>query len=305
MALNATQRIADRNELARLHRQSQGFFRATLGRVGLGLANTFDRVAELLGDADTAFPDKVARFFGALPNDAEKVALPTGIVPPSSAGLPPAPLVLAGIPHILTMLGLSPDQRQAALDKAKADRIFAGRAAVDFNYTSQDALNEMLSQQSASKVQAAVQDIAVIAERGAQLVPDGLCANWGNNGVNPPDVQSPAIVAAVSAAANAAQNMVMVANTMPVLASALKPSVEAAQNMVTGLLSSAPVVRERAQLQQELIENGLRMIAKECPAALPVNVEDYISARSGEMRMGVNRRLQEQESARSNNGLMR
>lgn len=74
-----------------------------------------------------------------------------------------------------------------------------------------------LDQQALLKVEAARDDLNTIAVNGAQPAPAWLKANWGNNGVNPP-VANPSTVDGTSAIANVAQNIVMLVNAKPELA---------------------------------------------------------------------------------------
>jgi hypothetical protein len=97
-------------------------------------------------------------------------------------------------------------------------------------------------------------------------------------------------VAGIAAAANAAQNLVMVANQRPDLAAQLAGGVAAAVNLARGIAQGdsarVPVSKMGAVWQEEL-QRALRLAVSQVPAVdangASIDAEAFIAARSGEI----------------------
>jgi len=138
-------------------------------------------------------------------------------------------LELAKVPQILAILEqktiITPEQKRAILDvldnaKSSGKTAFAGEVGVELGFYDKATLDQCLTEQAALKAEAAVKDIQTISMHGKQSAPTWLQANWGNNGVNPSSPQA-TLAEGASAAANMAQNMVMIANQHPEIAAEL------------------------------------------------------------------------------------
>ena len=225
-------------------------------------------------------------------------------LPPPAVSNPPSPppqppLALANIPQILDILvqqqSISPAQQQSVLDAIKTGRKgFAGDIAVADGFVSAELRDAALITQTLAKTEAAVVDIQRIRDYGAAPAPAWLKSNWGNNGVNPP--ANPATQAdGISAAANCAQNLVMIANHIPQLAPAMLAGVVAAANLARGIAygNSAQVpLAQKASEWQKTMQNSLILAQQSGVAPMdangaPVAMQDFINARHSEIQQAV------------------
>ena len=206
---------------------------------------------------------------------------------------------LSNIPQILDLLVqnevITDDQQSVVLKdledaKNQGKRLFAGEAVVQRGFCTQEILDEYLIKQTALKSQAAVSDIKNIADNGKQEHPPFLKANWGNNGVNPAQ-KSPTIAAGVSAAANIAQNIVLLANEKPEIAKDLIKSIEASARLADALLEGKCSTIDKDKLKDLIddVESGLRLavnrtdhVAKDINGT-PISLKDFIDQRLTEV----------------------
>lgn len=214
-------------------------------------------------------------------------------------------MYLAEIPQILSLLTdkgvLTDDQKALVLEeieamKEKGESAFAGEIAISLGFTDQDTVNCYLNEQAARKAEACVKDIQDIIKANATLeAPDWLKPNWGNNGVNP-FPEKITISDGVSSAANVSQNMVMLANAKPEIASNLQEAIIAAANLARGILNGDS---ERVPLSSKAgewikdAEDGLRYAVKKTGitptdrGGKHIQLEDFITARIYEIEKGV------------------
>jgi hypothetical protein len=217
---------------------------------------------------------------------------------------------LAEIPQILELLEqkqvITPEQKTDVLkelDKAKKERTkaFAGEIGIRLGFYDKPTLDKHLIEQTTLKAEAAVADIQEIGQSGKQSVPTWLKANWGNNGVNPAP-EEPTIADGVSAAANVGQNIVMIVNDKPEVASSLTSEVSAVSavsalaNLARGIADGSSNRVPLATKSHEWIEtakDGLRQVIEKTgykPTdrnGTEINLEDFISERFKEVEKGV------------------
>ena len=241
-----------------------------------------------------------------------KKALPTSIpsstlphIPPTQTDLPQT-LALAQIPQILDILvadkQLTPEQQAHVLDQLKQGRKgFAAEIAVADGFVTQQQAETALGRQAMMKAEAAVTDIQNIKDHGALGHPAFLKANWGNNGVNPAATH-PTRTDGVSAAANAAQNLVMLANANPALAPVLFDGVIAAASLANGIALGNSAVTPIAKMHHAWLatmDEALRTGAKTAPQAMtdangkPIDIQQFIAARNAEITAAVQQTLQQ------------
>lgn len=211
---------------------------------------------------------------------------------------------LAEIPQILGLLQekeiITEDQKNgvlAGLDKAKEQgkTAFAGEMGIGLGFYDQNTLNETLKEQTVRKAEAAVEDIQEISKSGKQEAPVWLKANWGNNGVNPAP-QEPTIADGVSAAANIAQNITMIANEKPEIAKELIQAVSASANLARGIAdgstSRVPLDKKSQEWIKESKQGLIDAIEKSGHKPTDRNgeaikIEKFISERFKEVEKGV------------------
>jgi hypothetical protein len=235
------------------------------------------------------------------------VATPPTVPPITPTHAPD--LQLAHIPQILDLLltkgQLTPPQQAQVLQEIKTGKTgFAGEIAVADGFITPQQLQEALTDQASRKAEAALGDIQSITDMytnqlGAIAAPAWLRANWGNNGVNPAS-KSPTRVDGATAAANAAQNLVMLAYATnskdPALLATLREGVLAAANLTRGITqgSSALVPLEKMSTQWIASMNAaLNAAAQTNPGAImdangkPVDIQNYIHERDEEITAAV------------------
>lgn len=205
------------------------------------------------------------------------------------------PLELNNIPRILSLLvdengqPLSNEMIESINKKAKEERKVVGIIGVELGYYDQEELYKKLSVQSALKAEAAVKDINTIADSGTQTAESWLKANWGNNGVNNVD-NNALIESGASAAANIAQNLVMLANGKPEIAGSLKLAVSACANLARGIAegtSDKVPLKTHSENWIETAKEGLRKAVKETGCIENEVLEKFITARFNEVNAGV------------------
>ena len=208
-------------------------------------------------------------------------------------------LQLENIPLILQLLVnksvLTPEQQQQAMDIATKEKLFAGQAAVKAGFTTQEVLDGTLLEQAEQKAAAALKDFQTIAQAGGQD-PGELKACWGNNGVNPA-AANPSLADGASAAANIAQNIVLLANYKPELSqnAAVKEAVEAASALTQFLAGKMPLGKTEAKELSQKLLSGLGeatkgLVLKDC-LGQPVEAQAFIDARGKELEGGIERRF--------------
>ncbi len=219
-------------------------------------------------------------------------------------------LALANIPQILDILVeykvINANQIQPTLDYARDNRTFAGEAGVRLGYYDTATLTKYLLEQTTRKAEAAVKDMQTIINCGTQATPSWLVANWGNNGVNPA-AANPTIADGVAAAANIAQNIVMISNIYPPLAKTAQEAVVAAANIARGIVNGSsavvPLDKKAGEWMKEL-QVGLTSIVKASgyipldrqKEPKPINLEDFISERTKEIQNAISLSLAKQST---------
>jgi hypothetical protein len=177
---------------------------------------------------------------------------------------------LAGIPQLVPIMvesGILSKDDQLRVDakleemRTSGQRGFAGEVLLGLEPKplnqrtgapiSSDDVKQSLSEQVARKAEAAVKDLLSLAKTGApdESPPVWLKANWGNNGINDA-AENPSRADGIAAAANIAQNMVMLVvqlsktdvGAAKQLANELKPAVSAAANLARGILDGDSIV---------------------------------------------------------------
>ncbi len=230
----------------------------------------------------------------------QKNATPPTPPTPPAFGERPNGLGLATIPQILDILAAQGDITAEQHTKILADikggrKGFAAQMAVEDGFTTAEKADAALAQQGMMKAEAAVSDIQNIKDYGSFTAPAFLKANWGNNGVNPA-AAAPTRTDGISAAANAAQNLVMLANANPALAPQLFNGVIAAASLANGIANGdspvTPIAKMSAAWQQTM-NDALVAAAAASPQAMvdangkPINVQDFIAARGAEISAAV------------------
>lgn len=229
-------------------------------------------------------------------------ALPP-VLPPLAAQ-PPAGLALGTIPQLLDLMVaeniLTREQQTQVLTDIKSGRQgFAGEMAVADGFITPAQLNATLAKQSMMKAEAAASDIQSIKDYGSLPAPTYLRVNWGNNGVNPA-AATPNRTDGISAAANAAQNLVMIANANPALAPQLFNGVIAAASLANGIANGDSAVTPLAKMStawQQTMNDALKLAAQAHPQLVvdthgrPIDINTYITARNTEVAAAVQQTL--------------
>lgn len=205
------------------------------------------------------------------------------------------PLTLAGIPQILSLLELGKEEKDAILAYAREHKIFAGEAYVAMSENKaevQEKLDAALVEQAEQKLEAAEIDIDTILG-GTQKAPPWLKANWGNNGVNVA-VEPSTKIDALSAAANIAQNMVMIANVFPERAKQLKNPIDNLTQFIRE--HDAPTSQDKG-VQWRMLEKGVQDVLQDVVRATgyqaqdakgnAVDVAEFLKVRCSEIRGGL------------------
>jgi len=177
----------------------------------------------------------------------------------------------------------------------------------------EDALLEQLvgnglegEKRTLGKAQAAVIDLETITEiNSRQDLPKWpLKPVWGNNNIS--GAKQPALIDGVSAAANIAANMTLLANDTPELAQNIDVinGVKAASDLALGIAGKGemPLSRERADELKKQMEKGLRAAAEgldlKDQKGDAVKLDDFIKARMEEVNKGIDERLKIQGAAK-------
>ncbi len=207
-------------------------------------------------------------------------------------------LKLGNITQILEMVGLK-DQVPTINDFAKQNKIYAGDAAVQMKLISQEKMDAAVLAQGIAKAEAAFSDVDTIIASGTQEHPSYLKANFGNNETaTNKSAPNPPVVTAVSAVANMAQNMVMLANKNPEIAKDIKPSVEAAKVLVDALSAGKGISQEQAQSLTEAVTSGLKYAADTVGTTDDkAKVDAFIAERAKEIQTGVAVSLAQQQQS--------
>jgi hypothetical protein len=164
----------------------------------------------------------------------------------------------------------------------------------------QEDLDQALLVQAAARSRAAVTDMRLIAERGAQDTSKTpwVTDNWGNNGVNAAK-DDPTPVDGASAVANMAQNMVVLANANPAkakqTAKKLQPAVEAAEQLTSFIAGDGQVAlsADEARRLYTVVMRGLETAVKDTGVTpkdkkgQAIKLEDFIRNRGKEIEAGI------------------
>ncbi len=164
-----------------------------------------------------------------------------------------------------------------------------------------DAINVALSEWSLQVAQAAVADIQarvtcdVRMNNSGGIAPARLTVSlrnertdWGNNGVNEPDTETPSVATGAYAAATIARNLALLSVTRLVPADEFQPAVIAAKNIAYSLVKGEneryPLSRYGDKWKDEMAD-GIRKMAGYLPNemkdnfGLPISREEFIDAR--------------------------
>ena len=235
-------------------------------------------------------------------------AEPVATLPPAPPSLPERPqgLELAKVPQILDMLvakqAITAEQKAVVLESIKTGRSgFAGDIAVADGFVNKAQVDAALMEQAALKAGAAAIDIQNIKDHGALPHPAWLKSNWGNNGVTPAATH-PTRTDGIAAAANAAQNLVMIANANPALAPQIFNGVIAGASLANGIASGdSPVtpIAKMGDVWRKTMNDALTAAAATNPAAMvdangkPIDIHQYIAARDAEITAAIAQTLQQ------------
>ena len=283
-------------------KKSRGWIAMIGGAIGALIGIVVSRRTFVGGFFGYLFGDLSTRGVMSLVNDAKPE--PASVTPqPPAPPIPQAPLALANTSQILDILvqgnHITPAQQATVLGAIKAGRMgFAGDIAVADGMVSAQVRDEALMKQGIEKAEAALVDLRRIKASGAAPVPAWLKPNWGNNGVNPP-VTPPTQAAGVSAAANIAQNLTLLANSNPQLAVVVEDGVLAATNLARGIAygdSAAVPLAKMAGNWRQIMETALQMAERNGFQPMdangkPVAMKDFIAARDTEINAAIEQTL--------------
>lgn len=220
----------------------------------------------------------------------------------------PDGLLLANVPQVLDFLvakGEITHEQQAKLlaDIQQGRKGFAAEMAIADGFITKEKVEQALTEQAAMKAQAAIIDIQSIGAHGTITVPQWLKANWGNNGVNPA-AEHPTRSDGASAAANIAQNLVMLANTNPnpQLLPIIQQGIVAAGNLSRGIAQGDSATVPLAKMGgtwREAMNNALLLSVQATQTApldaqgKPVDIYSFISARNAEVTAAIEQTLKQ------------
>jgi hypothetical protein len=224
--------------------------------------------------------------------------------------------------HIMVESGILSEQDQLRLDnrleemKTSGQKGYAGKVllALDPKAINQltgapispEEVDKSLSEQVTQKAEAAVLDLQRLAKTGAPEEEPiyWLKANWGNSGINMA-AENPTRAEGVAAAANIAQNMVMLVvqlsktdvDAARELATKLKPAVSAAANLARGILDGdstvTPLVKKGDEWSATMIKGLERAVEATKAEPLIDNwagnetpLQKFIEERSKEVEAG-------------------
>ena len=232
-------------------------------------------------------------------------------LPPTPPTLPAEPRfpALATVPQILDLLvadgALKPEQKAQVLDQIKQGRTgFAGEIAVADGFVTKAQVDEALADQAMAKVLKAQCDLENIVQFGTIPAPVWLKANWGNNGVNP-SAPAPTKIDGICAAANIAQNLVMLANANPDLGrnQVIEDGIRAASRLATGINMGDSKIAPLAKMHDAW--RATMNLALEHAAAYTkpelmtdnngklIDIHAYIAARDAEIDAAIAQTLQQ------------
>lgn len=214
----------------------------------------------------------------------------------------PNNLLMGSVPQVLDMLvargQLTPEQQATVLTEIKSGRSgFAGQIAVADGFTSAANLGQALADQSSMKAEAALADINSISQFGPLVTT--VKANWGNNGVNPAQIPATRIDG-MSAAANIAQNLVILANNNPQIVPYIRDGVVAAAYLTRGIAQGDSATVPLAKMSDSWrtsMNAALKIAAQANPQAMvdsngkPVDVDQFIAARNVEINASIQQTL--------------
>lgn len=271
------------------------------------------KLKETLAVAGTsALATSIVHLIFRKPTAQQEPLVPTATLPPVTPPGTDRPdtLALATIPQILDLLvskgDISAKQQQKLIADIKSGRTgFVGEFAVADGYTTKEKLDAALAEQAVLKTQAAIADIQAIETYGTIPTPPSLTSNWGNNGLNP-TAASPTPTDGMSAAANIAQNLVMLANTNPDKQTlpVIRDGIIAAANLVRGIEQGNSAVVPLAKMGEtwrENLNNALILAVQANPHGQqaphdahgkPIDIYDYIAARNAEMTSAIQQTLE-------------
>ena len=231
---------------------------------------------------------------------------PIDVTPPMVSDMPVQSLAIAQIPQILDILveqkHLTPEQQTQVLTEIKNGRAgFAGEIAVANGFVKPEQVEHAVLTQSLRKAEAAITDIQGLSQNhGNYTAPAWLKANWGNNGVNPAAAH-PTRADGVSAAANAAQNLVMNIyghdrENVPALRNGVLAAANLARGIAHGNSAQVPLAKMadawRATMNAALLEAAAKdpEMLKDANGQ-PVDIHAYIAARDAEIGAAVQQAL--------------
>lgn len=223
---------------------------------------------------------------------------------------------------------LSDEQQKRVLDLRKDPKYegkFVGQIAVSEGMVTDAQINVALLAQVVAKGNAVEDDLHTIATGGAQKHAKFLEANWGNKGVNKATDKPSVTVAATSAIANTAQNIVMWVNDHhPGLAGEkeVADGVKAAARLtrfIAGASDERLTEKEAGELRKQAMAALRRVTGKDelldksfNPKEKPADVtmeeyksqhtvppEDYIREREIEINRGIAERLRSQQQSQN------
>ncbi len=194
---------------------------------------------------------------------------------------------------------MKPEQQQWVVDGIKNGAVngkHSGEFAVGAGLITVEVLHETLREQATQKALAAAKDIKTIVTSGTQEIPSWLKVNIGNGFVTTPAAVKATPIEGAAAAANIAQNIVVMANHAPKMAKELTKSVEAASALATYLAGGGDklmeIPTEVLQQWQADASDGLRKITQHIEKNTPssTQVESYLAEREKEISsaLGMN-----------------
>ena len=218
---------------------------------------------------------------------------------------------LGSIPKMLEYFGITDPATVGEIGKiAQAKKIFFGDAAIEYSNSlvaqgqepvlTQSNRDALLRLKATEMVATAAKDIESLAREGVSHHTNGLPFVWGNSQVNTSTTAKPSDIATngVSALAQIAQNIVLLANEKPQTAKELLPAVYASADLMAAINENNSVSPQRLQIWKDCLEKGLRT-AVEKTGHVPrsyngdsVPLEDYITARFGDVQKAVDQILE-------------
>lgn len=235
---------------------------------------------------------------------------------------------LSDVPQLITLL-----KEKGVLSEASVSRLlqalkqestqekprFAGELAVDLQLQNEQTkkplthveVKQALKEQSLRKIEACVNDMQAIIKGEHLGVPAWLTPQWGNGGVNQL-TQTATIEDGISAAAVMAQNLMLLANASPAIASQAQPLVITLANIARGLANGdsarVPIntygdswIEQVSKEFQPLVE-AANMPLKD-NAGNAVDLDAYTQARLGDIEQAF--AIQQQQAKDVNRSMNR